>query len=90
VLCRPEQSLKFLLVTPQDDLVEADDEVVIKETLPAKRSQVELVWRERLPLGMNLLMNDDSGLLKVVDFPRGSQARAVCEKRQLDPDMFRG
>lgn len=36
------------------------------------RRRIELVWRERLPLGMNLLMNDDSGFLKVVDFPRGS------------------
>lgn len=39
---------------------------------------------------MNLLLNDDSGLLKVVDFPRGSQARIVCEKRQLVPDVFKG
>jgi hypothetical protein len=39
---------------------------------------------------MNLLLNDDSGLLKVVDFPRGSQARIVCEKRQLNPDVFKG
>jgi hypothetical protein len=51
---------------------------------------IELVWRERLPLGMNLLMNDDSGVLKVVDFPRGSQARIVCEKRGFDPDAFKG
>jgi hypothetical protein len=55
-----------------------------------KVSIVELVWRERLPLGMNLLMNDDSGILKVVDFPRGSQARSVCEKRKFDPDAFKG
>jgi len=54
------------------------------------KNLVELVWRERLPLGMNLLLNDDSGLLKVVDFPRGSQARSVCEKRQLTPDLFKG
>ena len=47
-----------------DDLVEAMEDESAKE--------VELVWREHLPLGMNLLMNDDSGLLKVVDFPRGS------------------
>lgn len=54
------------------------------------RQSVELVWRERLPLGMNLLMNDESGYLKVVDFPRGSQARLVCEKRGFDPDLFKG
>lgn len=51
---------------------------------------VELVWRERVPLGMNLLLNDESGLLKVVDFPRGSQARSVCTERQIDPDLFKG
>jgi hypothetical protein len=39
---------------------------------------------------MNLLMNDDSGLLKVVDFPRGSQARVVCERRGFDPEAFKG
>ena len=39
---------------------------------------------------MNLLLNDKSGLLKVVDFPRGSQARTVCEKRNMDPEGFKG
>lgn len=39
---------------------------------------------------MNLLMNDDSGVLKVVDFPRGSQARTVCETRGFDPEAFKG
>jgi hypothetical protein len=62
----------------------------MKEIVSSERTAVELVWRERLPLGMNLLMNDESGLLKVVDFPRGSQARAVCEKRGLDPEIFKG
>jgi hypothetical protein len=74
----------------QDDLVVADDAVVVKEEASPTYNLVELVWRERLPLGMNLLLNDDSGLLKVVDFPRGSQARIVCEKRQLNPDVFKG
>lgn len=62
----------------------------MKEAIPEERQFVELVWRERLPLGMNLLMNDESGYLKVVDFPRGSQARLVCEKRGFDPDLFKG
>jgi hypothetical protein len=74
----------------QSNLVEADENVVVKETSSEDRTVVELVWRERLPLGMNLLMNDESGLLKVVDFPRGSQARAVCEKRGMDPELFKG
>ena len=74
----------------KDDLVETDEKVVVKESEMPGEVCVELVWRERLPLGMNLLMNDDSGFLKVVDFPRGSQARAVCERRGLDPEMFKG
>lgn len=78
------------LLSAQDELVEASRDDVVKETKSDDLSLVELVWRERLPLGMNLLMNDDSGLLKVVDFPRGSQARSVCEKRGMDPELFKG
>jgi len=51
---------------------------------------VELVWRERVPLGLNLLTNDSSGYLKVIDFPRGTQARKVAQSKQLDPDLFKG
>ena len=69
--------------------MEADEKVVVEEATN-QATVIELVWRERLPLGMNLLTNDPSGLLKVVDFPRGSQARAVCEKRNLDPALFEG
>jgi len=39
---------------------------------------------------MNLLLNDNSGKLKVVDFPRGSQARAVCTEKEIDPEVFNG
>ena len=64
---------------------------MVVEGLKSKtESLIELVWRENLPLGMNLLTNDSSGQLKVVDFPRGSQARAVCEKRNLNPAVFEG
>ncbi|KAL7542529.1 hypothetical protein ACHAXR_011895 [Thalassiosira sp. AJA248-18] len=52
--------------------------------------EVELVWRERVPLGLNILTNDESGYLKIIDFPRGTQARKVAQSKQLDPDMFRG
>jgi hypothetical protein len=63
----------------------------ITASIPTEEDMlVELVWRESLPLGMNLLLNDDSGLLKIVDFPRGSQARSVCEQRQYDPESFKG
>ena len=74
----------------QDQLVEADDKVVVEGLKSKNESLIELVWRESLPLGMNLLTNDSSGQLKVVDFPRGSQARAVCEKRNLNPEIFEG
>jgi len=77
-------------VLSQRDLVEADEKVIVRETVSENQKFVELVWRERLPLGMNLLMNDESGQLKVVDFPRGSQARLVCEKRGYDPELFKG
>jgi hypothetical protein len=63
----------------------------IYQAMPEEGSNlIELVWRQRLPLGMNLLLNDESGKLKIVDFPRGSQARGVCEKRNIDPDVFKG
>jgi len=74
--------LDELEVATHDDIVDS-----IPET---ESNLIELVWRERLPLGMNLLLNDESGKLKIVDFPRGSQARSVCEKRNLDPELFKG
>jgi hypothetical protein len=52
--------------------------------------EVELVWRERLPLGLNILTNDGSGYLKVIDLPRGTQARKVAQDKKLDPDVFKG
>jgi len=52
--------------------------------------EIELVWREKVPLGLNILTNDKSGLLKIVDFPRGTQARQVAQSKQLDPDIFKG
>ena len=52
--------------------------------------EVELVWRERLPLGLNILTNDDSGYLKVIDLPRGTQARKVAQDKKLDPNIFKG
>lgn len=53
-------------------------------------NEVELVWRERVPLGLNILTNDESGYLKVIDLPRGTQARKVAQSKQLDPDRFKG
>eukprot|EP00531_Pseudo-nitzschia_arenysensis_P016761 CAMPEP_0116154120 /NCGR_PEP_ID=MMETSP0329-20121206/21608_1 /TAXON_ID=697910 /ORGANISM="Pseudo-nitzschia arenysensis, Strain B593" /LENGTH=1498 /DNA_ID=CAMNT_0003651073 /DNA_START=118 /DNA_END=4614 /DNA_ORIENTATION=- len=74
--------LSDLEIATEDSIVEASPE--------PDSSLIELVWREHLPLGMNLLLNDESGQLKIVDFPRGSQARTVCEARNLDPEGFKG
>jgi hypothetical protein len=74
--------MEGLEVATREDIVEAEPE--------EEDNLIELVWREQLPLGMNLLLNDESGKLKVVDFPRGSQARSVCEKRNIDPALFKG
>jgi len=73
-----------------NDLEEVTDKDVVKALVAFNPDEVELVWRERLPLGMNLLMNDDSGFIKVVEFPRGSQARSVVDQIGLNPDSFKG
>jgi len=67
-----------------------DSSVVTAAESSEDENMVELVWRQNLPLGMNLLLNDDTGLLKVVDFPRGSQARLVCTERNFEPAAFDG
>lgn len=63
---------------------------VTKAEVDEKEDEVELVWRERVPLGLNILTNDESGYLKVIDLPRGTQARKVAQSKQLDPDIFKG
>jgi hypothetical protein len=73
-----------------DSLVEADEQVIMAAQPNEDDVLIELVWRESLPLGMNLLLNDDSGMLKVVEFPRGSQARKICEQKEIDPILFNG
>lgn len=70
--------------------MEADDRVITATQPDEDEGLVELVWKENLPLGMNLLLNDESGRLKVVDFPRGSQARSVCTDKGIDPVVFDG
>lgn len=72
------------------DLEIATEKDIVEASPEPESMLIELVWREHLPLGMNLLLNDESGKLKIVDFPRGSQARIVCETRNLDPDGFKG
>jgi len=84
----------FILRTAKlqlDDLPKLARHHVTEAEIPADTEEtVELVWRERVPLGLNILTNDESGYLKVIDFPRGTQARKVAQSKQLDPDMFRG
>ena len=63
-------------------ITKADDDLV--------EDEVELVWRERVPLGINILTNCESGYLKVIDLPRGTQARKVAQDKQLDPEIFKG
>ncbi|KAL9186078.1 hypothetical protein ACHAXT_005316 [Thalassiosira profunda] len=63
---------------------------VTKAVPDEAEDEVELVWRERVPLGLNILTNDASGYLKIIDLPRGTQARQVAQASQLDPDIFKG
>lgn len=72
------------------DLAIATEKHIVEASPEPDSALIELVWREHLPLGMNLLLNDESGQLKIVDFPRGSQARTVCEDRNLDPNDLKG
>ena len=73
-----------------DDLEEVDETAITDTTKIMGKDIVELVWREPVPLGMKLLMNDGSGEVKVVEFPRGGQAIRVAEAADFDPKMFRG
>ncbi|KAL3801633.1 hypothetical protein HJC23_013138 [Cyclotella cryptica] len=72
-----------------NDLPILEQHHIIKAEIP-QTDEVELVWRERVPLGLNILTNHDSGLLKVIDLPRGTQARQVAQRAQLDPEIFKG
>ena len=84
----------FILRTAKlelDELPKLARHHVTEVEAPANAEEsVELVWRERVPLGLNILTNDASGYLKVIDLPRGTQARKVAQSKQLDPDVFKG
>jgi len=73
-----------------DNLREVNKNDIVAMVEDPTANEIDLVWKEFLPLGINLVLNDKSGKIKVVDFPRGSQARKVCVDKQLDPDMFKG
>lgn len=82
--------LNFSILLKKDDLLETTTKDVTKPVMEQNSKEVELVWREKVPLGINLLMGDGSGLIKVIDFPRGSQARSVVDKMKLNADAFKG
>lgn len=73
-----------------DDLEPADANSVIAAIQDPWADEIDLVWTEFVPLGINLVVNDKSGLVKVKDFPRGSQARQVANKYGIDPDGLCG
>ena len=70
-----------------DGLPELEEHHITKAALDKNEDLVELVWRKPVPLGLNILTND--GILKVIDLPRGTQAREVAQSKQLDPDIFK-
>lgn len=72
-----------------DDLAEASEDDVIASSIDPLTNEVDLVWTEFVPLGINLLTERGCNL-QVVDFPRGSQARRIALLRDLDPDIFMG
>ena len=73
-----------------DKLQLIDESAIVDTQHILNKDFVELVWRDPVPLGMQLLMNDGSGEVKVVEFPAGGQARRVAEAASLDPDFFKG
>ena len=83
---------EFIMTTAKlklEELLALEEHHVTKAAVDENEDLVELVWRERLPLGLNILTNDKSGMLKVIDLPRGTQARQVAQTKQLDPDLFK-
>ena len=81
--------LKLAKLTTEELMVADADAISDTSSL---NKDVELVWRESVPLGMQLLLNDkvEKDRVKVVEFPRGGQARRVAEAAGFDPDSFRG
>ena len=72
-----------------EDLAEVTETDVIDATPDPNDLVYDLVFREQVPLGINLLLNDESGFVRVVDLPRGSQSRKVAAEKGLDPDVFK-
>ena len=74
----------------KDGLNEVNKNDIVAVIADPRANEIDLVWNEFVPLGINLLLNDKSGKVKVVDFPRGSQARKVAIDKEMEPACFKG
>jgi len=81
--------MKLAKITMADLQIVDENAIIDTSNL---RKDVELVWREAVPLGMQLLLNDkvEKDRVKVVEFPRGGQAGRVAEAAGFDAEVFRG
>ena len=71
------------------DLAEVTETDVTDDSGGPSDLVYDLVFKDQVPLGINLLLNDESGFVRVVDFPRGSQSRKVATESGVDPDLFK-
>ncbi len=53
----------------QDNLEKATENDIIAATPDPADSEIDLVWTEFVPLGINLILNDKSGKVKVCTIP---------------------
>ena len=58
-------SNKMFHLISQDDLEEASEDDIIAAIPDPLADEIDLVWTEFLPLGINLVVNDKSGMVKV-------------------------
>jgi hypothetical protein len=55
----------LLNISSKNDLEEADDNSIIAELPDPAADEIDLVWNEFVPLGINLIINDKSGFVRV-------------------------
>ena len=73
-----------------DDLKVMSSSAIVDKSKICK--DIELVFKESVPLGLQLLLNDkvDANTVKIVKFSKGGQAFRVAEIAGFDPDAFQG
>ena len=71
---------KTILMTALNNCQVLSNEEKNTQPINERNNKIDLVLREYLPLGMKLLMNDKSGLVRIVKFPHGLQAHMVMKK----------